>query len=244
MQPDKTFSRQEHPDIPLPAKIQSATAGRALGGLLIRRERWGLSWPGRLLVGFLLLAGFLCLQHGIYPFLAVTHRVDGEILVVDGWAPPYTVKQAAEEYRKGKYQRVLVVRDVFDSSHATDLTWKSTDVVAQFLASNGVPADRIEKITTPVGQKDRTYHTALAVKNWLAQPGNSVKRFDLATVGSHARRSRLLYQKAFRGEAQVGIIALTGRTYDPAHWWRSSEGVRDILSETIGYLYARFLFSN
>ena len=26
------------------------------------------------------------------------------------------------------------------------------------------------------------------------------------------------------------------------HWWRSSEGVRDVLGETVAWLYARFFF--
>jgi hypothetical protein len=30
--------------------------------------------------------------------------------------------------------------------------------------------------------------------------------------------------------------------YDPKHWWRYSEGVREILGETIAYMYAEFLF--
>lgn len=30
--------------------------------------------------------------------------------------------------------------------------------------------------------------------------------------------------------------------YDPRHWWRTSEGVRNVVGESIAYLYARFFF--
>lgn len=50
-----------------------------LGGMLIRKERWGLSWRGRVL-----MAGW-GLVLGIHPFQAVTHRVPAHVLVVEGW---------------------------------------------------------------------------------------------------------------------------------------------------------------
>ena len=69
-----------------------------------------------------------------------------------------------------------------------------------------------------------------------------MKRIDVATVALHARRSRLLYQKAFGSQTEVGIIALDDLTYDPAHWWRYSEGVRETIGESIAYVYARLFF--
>jgi hypothetical protein len=30
--------------------------------------------------------------------------------------------------------------------------------------------------------------------------------------------------------------------YDAKHWWQYSEGVRDVLSEGVAYLYAKFFF--
>ena len=66
--------------------------------------------------------------------------------------------------------------------------------------------------------------------------------FDIVTQGPHARRSRLLYEKAFGGDVEVGVIATEDPKYDPAHWWRSSEGVREVMSEAIAYGYARLFF--
>jgi hypothetical protein len=60
--------------------------------------------------------------------------------------------------------------------------------------------------------------------------------------GAHARRTRLLFQKAFGDEAGVGIIAISSPDYDGAHWWLYSEGVRDVVGETLAYLYAQVFF--
>ena len=52
----------------------------------------------------------------------------------------------------------------------------------------------------------------------------------------------ILFQKAFGPEVRVGIIAAPDPEYDPTHWWRYSEGVREILGESIAWCYAAILF--
>src|SRR4051812_6289546 len=83
---------------------------RALGGLLVRKERWGLSWPGRILIVVAVLTLGVIVVRGIYPFLAVNHPTRGEVLIVEGWIPTRSVKQAATEFQQGHYQRLLIVR--------------------------------------------------------------------------------------------------------------------------------------
>ena len=52
----------------------------------------------------------------------------------------------------------------------------------------------------------------------------------------------MLFQDAFGQDVTVGVISAPDPDYDAAHWWRSSEGVREILGESIAYLYAKFVF--
>ena len=40
----------------------------------------------------------------------------------------------------------------------------------------------------------------------------------------------------------MGIISVENREYDPKRWWKYSEGVREVIGEGVGYVYARFLF--
>jgi hypothetical protein len=93
-----------------------------------------------------------------------------------------------------------------------------------------------------VTRRDRTYHSALAAKQWLETQGWSGGGVMVATLGAHARRSRLLYCRAFGPNVPIGVIALEDRAYDPAHWWRTSEGLKEMISETGAFLYTR-LFS-
>jgi uncharacterized SAM-binding protein YcdF (DUF218 family) len=107
----------------------------------------------------------------------------------------------------------------------------------------GMSQDTVQAVPSGYVYKDRTYTEAVALSNWLRQHGTLPKEINLISLGAHARRSRLLFEKAFGKSTRVGIIAVEDRNYDPAHWWKTSEGVRSVISETIAYGYARFLFS-
>jgi len=69
-----------------------------------------------------------------------------------------------------------------------------------------------------------------------------VDNINVLTEGAHARRTRLLYQKAFGRNVTVGIIAVSNPDYDPKQWWRYSDGVREVTGERIAYIYAKFFF--
>jgi hypothetical protein len=43
----------------------------------------------------------------IHPFLAVTHRVNTNVLVVEGWIPRYAIRGGAEEFKNGSYERIF-----------------------------------------------------------------------------------------------------------------------------------------
>ena len=55
-----------------------------LWGILVRKERWGLSWGGWLILALLGFSSAVFLLLNIHPFLAVTHRVNTNVLVVEG----------------------------------------------------------------------------------------------------------------------------------------------------------------
>ena len=65
---------------------------------------------------------------------------------------------------------------------------------------------------------------------------------NVLTEGAYARRTRLLYQKAFDQNVTVGIIAVSNPDYNPKQWWRYSDGVREVIGESIAYIYAEFFF--
>lgn len=70
----------------------------------------------------------------------------------------------------------------------------------------------------------------------------TVGSLNVVTENTHARRTRFLFQEAFGKNVKVGIIAVPNPDYDASYWWRYSEGVREVISEAIAYVYARLFF--
>jgi hypothetical protein len=211
--------------------------------IIVRRERWSLTLWGKLLALALVIAAILLASRGLFRFLAVSDRTHGDLMVVESWIRENTIRQVIEEYASAQYRAVVVVNAVYDGGDGWESGRYRGEYLTNALTRRGIPVDRVFLVACDVVNKDRTYHCALAVKEWLALRGPSPRELDVATVGPHARRSRILFQKAFGRDAQIGVIALDEKSYDPVHWWRSSEGVREVLFEGVAYLYARFLFS-
>jgi hypothetical protein len=82
----------------------------------------------------------------------------------------------------------------------------------------------------------------MALRNWLLAQGDAPKSYHVMTMGPHARRTRLLFQKALGEEAAVGITAIDYASDDPKHRWNTSAGVRTVFDETIAYAYVRIFF--
>lgn len=223
---------------------KNATTRRAMWGLLDHKPRWSLSWRGwlasLLLVGSIGTVAFFT----IHPFLAVTHREKTDILVVEGWMLPCTMDQAASEFANGGYQRVYTTGGPAAGigKYISDYSTVAS-IGAGLLRQAGVPADKVQMVPSRVTVRDRTFNAAMALKLYFQTNHISPSAINVVTEGSHARRTRLLFQKAFGKEVTVGIISLPSCDYDPKHWWRYSQGVRDVIGEGIAYVYARFFFS-
>jgi uncharacterized SAM-binding protein YcdF (DUF218 family) len=221
----------------------SAGANRKFFGCVTRRERWGLSARGWLAaVGIFLLAAILWAEN-VQPFLGQTSRVETKILVVEGWVQDYAIRAAIEEFRNGHYEKIYTTGGPVAGSggYSNDFN-TSASVGAEALVKAGLPAELVRMVPSHVSGRDRTYSSALALREYFRANGMAVKSFNVLTEDVHARRTRMLFQKAFGADATVGVVSAHDPDYDPAHWWRYSEGVREILGESIAWVYAAFLF--
>jgi uncharacterized SAM-binding protein YcdF (DUF218 family) len=214
-----------------------------LWGIFIRKERWGLSWRGAILTliisAGLAVSAILCL----YPFLAMTQRVDTNVLVVEGWVHKYAIRSAVEEFRRGSYERIFTTGGpvVGNGGYVNDYQ-TSASVGAELLKKFGVPSEAVQMVPSHVTGRDRTYSSALALRDWLRDHSMFVRSFNIVTEDFHARRTRLLYEKAFGEDVTIGTIAVPSPDYDANHWWRYSDGVREAVGESIAYLYAKLFF--
>ena len=205
-----------------------------------RRVLTPIGWAV-LLIGF--SSVLISIMLFVHPFLAPTKPVGGDILVVEGWLPDYALEKAKERFQQGGYQLLVTTGGKIGRGfHLSEYkTW--AELAASTLKNLDFPEDKI--IAVPVHKnfkKDRTYHSILALQRRLYEEGFNEASIDMVSLGVHARRSWFLYEKVF-SSVNVGVVAIAPNGYDASRWWLSSVGVRNVISESIAYLYARFIFS-
>lgn len=223
--------------------MSSPAHPRACWGLLNQRLRWSLSVRGWLaLLALSLLSAVLAILT-IYPFLALTRRTDAELLAVEGWIHDYAIRHAKQEFDAGHYSAVYATGGPVQgvSSYINDYS-TAASIGAQRLKREGIAADRVHLAPSRINARDRTYSSAVALRALLRRQAIPVSTINVVTEDVHARRTRLLFQLAFGPDVAVGVISVPNPDYDAKRWWRYSEGVRDVLSESISYIYAKFLF--
>lgn len=117
------------------------------------------------------------------------------------------------------------------------------DESADILHRAGVPEEMLVAVAAPPTDFDRTYATAVAVRDWLAQqPEGLPAALNVLSESAHARRSRLLYQKAFGEAVRIGIIAAPREDVGADTWWKEPRARGFTLAQIAKYIYARLFF--
>jgi len=212
-------------------------------GLFQRRECVVPTWRGLLV--FVAVVGTVAVLfvRNVYQFLAVNEPAPGGALVIEGWASDFAMDAAIVEFHRHPYAAFLVTGGpiekgaVFSQFH-TYAEWGEAT-----LEKLGVAPDQVHAVPAPEVDKDRTYASALALKAWLEQHHLPTDRVNVLSMGSHARRSRYLFQRAFGPGTHIGITALEDPGWTQKPWWTTSAGVRSVLNELMAFTYARFFFS-
>ena len=224
------------------AAHMQAASRRRFFGLIDRRLRWSFSWKGWAVTGGILVCLLLLVVSNVHPFLAVTDRTNADVLVVEGWLPNYALEECISEFNARHYRLVFTVGGEILSGTNID----PGDNLASYAAARfkylGLKSQFVQAVPSGASYRDRTFASALALRQWAQNHQQRIDGFNLVTLGPHARRSRLLFEKAFGDKARVGIISVEDRGYDPARWWCYSEGVKEVVSESAAYLYARLFF--
>lgn len=220
----------------------NSKSGRRRFGLLETRECLKLTWRGRFLVGLICVALVVFLARAIHPFLAVNHPLQGGALVVEGWLWDGALEQAKEEFKRNRYDKIYVTGGPLLQGTYLSEFQNYAQLGASTLWKLGLSRESVEPVPAPGVRQDRTYASAVALKQRLRERGVTPKNLHVLSVGPHARRTWLLFGKAFGDEVPIGITALDEQEYDPQRWWRTSAGVRAVIDELVAYAYARLFF--
>lgn len=194
-----------------------------------------------ILVG--LAIGVLAIAN-VHSFLAKNTPIDTDILVVEGWLPDYALKAAMMEFGQGSYRQLITIggsipRGFHLSEYKTFAELAAATLKAMGLETKDVLAAAHNDISD-----SRTYDMATDLKQFLFLTNQEISSFNLVTLGTHSRRSWILFRKSFGYRVKIGVIAIEPLHYDPLKWWQSSEGCRTVLSEFIAYIFTRLLSIN
>ena len=207
--------------------------------LFCRRQVWLPTLWGALLMLVAVAAIVALIAFNAYELLAPRQPASGpagagaRTLVVEGWMDGEELQQVVAVVRAGRYERVLTTGGPIDAAFDAK-GWRTHAVrAAAFLRDQGVTGVPVLAVATPASLQDRTYLSAVEVRDWAQRSGVALEAIDLFSVGVHTRRSRLLYRMALGDAVEVGAIAARPRDYDPRRWWGSSAGTKATMGETL-----------
>jgi hypothetical protein len=209
--------------------------------LVRRRELWVPTALGWAVLAALLLAGARLVLPGLYSFLAPDRPLGHGVLVVEGWISEPAFDEALQTWRAGDYVKIVTTGGFIKRGACPESFRTYAEYAARALEARGVPAESIAVVSTPDSARDRTYLSAVMVREWIGRSGLPVRALDVFSEGAHARRTWRLYRKAFGDDLAVGIRAAAPE-YDPGAWWRESSGAKDVLTEAIAWGWAACCF--
>lgn len=189
--------------------------------------------------GLLVLVASLTFILTINDFLAISCRVEADILVVEGWVHLHpAIAEAAQEFKRGQYRLLITVGGPTPGVGRVPERASSAILAANQLQDLGVEKRFIVALSVPDVARHRTFASALTVKEWLRRSEVRTKGINVFTIGPHARKSLVLFTRALGAAYAVGVIAGTDEGYDADRWWMSPRGIYVIFRKVLGYLYA------
>lgn len=179
------------------------------------------------------LVAFILFAH---PFLAVTKRVDADILVVEGWIPDYMLPPSAHEFQQGNYS-LFLVSGLLNSPQAEQAKMIPEPIhTASRLQELGIPSANVLACPATYASWRRTSKMAQAIREKIAQLGLKPKGINVITAGPHARETWVAYQHVFGEQMPVGIISIPKNNYPADRWWLSQQGLIWVPKDFIAWL--------
>jgi hypothetical protein len=217
--------------------------------LFRRRQMWLPTWPGALLLVLVVAAASVFALRHLAGYLATNDPAaarDGRgasTLIVEGWLEEDGLDAAIAVIGRGRYERVIASGGPIDGWRE-GRSWPTyAERAADYLRRHGVTSIPVVAVAAPESTQDRTFLSAVVVREWLRRQGGAIDAVDLFSGGVHARRSRLVFQMAFGPEVDVGVFAAAPRRYALERWWTTSEGVKAVLGEAIGLAWTTCCFA-
>ncbi len=175
-------------------------------------------------------------------YLAVNQPKHAEYLLVEGWQSEQSLLQALSVFREGGY-RLLITTGGPDNRTITPKYKSFAEESAAFLLAQSIEPDKIVIVSAPASAQNRTFLSAVMVREWFIKQELLPKSIDVFTEGVHARRTHALYQLAFGDSVEIGISASRPENYNLNRWWQTSSGAKSVITEVIGVIWVTCCFT-
>jgi len=183
------------------------------------------------------LAIFSYIFSTVHTYLSLNREMKSNVLIVEGWLPDYALEATIKKFETNHYTQIYTTGGPLSVGSYLKEYKDYAHLAKASLVAMGMKDEDITAVAAEDVKRDRTYHSALALKRYLQEHNQSVEVMNLTSLGPHARRSTMLFQKAFGGKVKIGSIAIEHEDYDASEWYASSAGVRTTINEAIAYLY-------
>ena len=216
--------------------------------LFRRREAWLPTWQGALLLAALFVALAIGALRHLGSYLAIEQPASGpggrgaRTLVVEGWLDEAALDEAIAAIGRRRYERVVTSGGPIDGWREGQRFATYAERAADYLRRRGSVSVPIVALPAPEAAQERTFLSAVVVRDALRQGGGAGDAVDLFSGAVHARRSRLVYRLAFGPGVEVGILAARPRRYALDRWWATSDGAKAVLDEAIALAWTTCCF--
>ncbi len=211
--------------------------------LVRRTQLWLPTWFGWLVLLMVVTASTTVIVRNLCAFLSPNDPVSADVLVVEGWMPEEGLLEAMSAFQEGGFRFLL-------TSGGPIIEWSRyvpfsnyAESAADFYLSQGFAPEAVIPVPAPASAQNRTFLGAVMIRQWTDKLPEPISAIDVYSYGPHARRTRLLYRLAFGPGVQVGIRSATPSGYRPETWWRTSAGAKEVMIETIAWLWTKCCFS-
>ena len=211
--------------------------------VLLRRRYLVLpTLPGVMLILVVLSLSIYVIFQNVASFLAVNEPIGADYLVIEGWLGKKELKQAYQIFDGRDYKLAIVsggpITDEFNSGPPN-----YAERARQYLLSIDFLEEKLFAAPAPYSAQERTFLSAVMVRDWFTGQGIVVKSLDIFSGDVHARRSRHLYQLAFGEHVEIGVYASEPDEFDLSRWWQSSDAAKSVASELVGWGLVKCCFN-
>jgi len=209
---------------------------------LIKKQHIHLPTPlGLILITLVFLITSIFILKNLANYLAEQQPINQGILVVEGWLNNEALLSAVTQYQTNPYQQLITTGGLIKGRQNT--VYKTyAESAAAFLQNNGINKDKITALATPESAQNRTFLSAVIVRDWLIDKKQSTTEIDVFSGAVHARRTRVLYEMAFSDRYEIGIIAAKPSEYTLQQWWQTSVGAKAVITEFVGLIWVKCCF--